>query len=49
VGGVARGLPAQVLLRQRRALIRLLGLVADQHDPPVEALLAQRFRRLGPG
>ena len=43
------GLPAQILLGQRRTLVRTLGLGADEHYPAVEALLAQRLRRLGAG
>ena len=43
------GLAAQVLLGERRALVRALGLGADQHDAAVEALLAQRLGGLGAG
>ena len=39
------GLAAQVVLRQRRALVRSLGFVADQDQAAVEALLAQGLRR----
>ena len=43
------GLPAQVVLGQRRALVGSLGLCADQHQPAVEALIAQRLRGAGAG
>ena len=46
-GDLAALLAAQVLLRQRRALIRAVTLRAEQHDAAVEALLAQRLGRLG--
>ena len=36
---------AQIVLRERRAIVRQLRLRAHQHHPPVEALLAQRGRR----
>ncbi len=38
----AGGLAAQEVLGERRALVRALGLGADEHDAAVEALLAQR-------
>src|SRR5207248_7676944 len=42
-GGIlAPGLAAQVVLRERRALVRRVRLPADQQDRPVGALLAQR-------
>jgi len=41
------GFSAQVLLRQRRALVRALAFRAEQHDAALVALLAQRLRRLG--
>ena len=46
---LAPGLAAQVVLRQRRALVRALILRAHQHDAPVEALLAKRLGSLGAG
>ena len=49
VGGVALGLAAQVVLRERRALVGSLGLGADQHHAPVEPLLAQGLGRLAAG
>src|SRR6185437_13660623 len=41
------GLLAQIVLGQRRALVRALGLGAEQDHPPVETPLAQLFGRLG--
>jgi hypothetical protein len=49
VEALAVGLAAQVGLGQRRALIGPLGLVAEQQQPAVEALGAQRLGRLGAG
>ena len=49
VDAVALGLAAQVVLAQRRALVGPLGLGAQQHDAPVEALLAQRLDGLAAG
>ena len=46
---LALGLAAQVVLGQRRTLVRALALGADEHDAPVEALLAQRLGGLGAG
>jgi hypothetical protein len=43
------GLAAQVALGQRRPLIGPLGLVAEQHQPTVEALDPQGLGRLGAG
>jgi hypothetical protein len=40
IGLLARGLRAQVILGQRRALVGSLRLGADQDDPAVEPLLA---------
>ncbi len=42
-------LAQQVVLRQRRPLVRPFGLLADQDERAVEPLLAQRLRGLGPG
>ena len=46
---LAPDLAAQVVLRQRRALVGALLLGADQHDAAVEALLAERLGSLGAG
>ena len=46
---VEPGLAAQIVLRQRWALVRALRLGADQHDASVEALLAQLGGRRGAG
>ena len=46
---LSRVLAEQVALRQRRPLVRTLGLLADQHDPAGEALRAQGLGRLGAG
>ncbi len=46
---LAADLSAQVVLRQRRALVGALVFRADQHDAPVEAVLAQRLGGLGAG
>jgi hypothetical protein len=43
------GLPTQELLGEGRTLVRALGLGADEHNAAVEAILAQRLRRLGAG
>jgi hypothetical protein len=42
-------LAPEIRLGKLRALIRPLGLLADQDDPPVEALLAERGRGTCPG
>ena len=39
----------EVVLGQRRPLVGSVRLVADQGDPPVVALLAQRLGRQGSG
>ena len=39
---------SKVFLRQRRTFIGQLGVPADHQDRPLEAVLAQRDRRLGP-
>ena len=39
------GLPLEVALRERRPLVGPLVLLADEDDPTVEALLAERRRR----
>ena len=49
VGVLALRLAAQVLLRERRALVRRLGLAADEQDRAVGALLAQLRRAVGGG
>src|SRR5438270_13878679 len=46
---LALGVAAQVLLGQGRALIRPLGLRADEDHASVEAALAQLLGRLGAG
>jgi hypothetical protein len=46
---VVAGLAAQVVLRERRSLVRAHVLLAEQHDAAVEALLAQRLRGLRSG
>ena len=46
---LAPDLPAQVVLGQRRPLVGALGLGADQHHAPVEALRAQRLGGLRTG
>jgi len=46
---VAAGLALQVLLGQRRPLIRPDLLLGGQHDPAVETLLAQCLRGLSAG
>ncbi len=46
---LAPGLAAQVLLGQRRPLVRALRFAADQHQAPFEALASQRLGRLGAG
>ena len=43
-GAVGGRLPQQDLLGQRRPVVRLVRLVADQRQRPGEALLAQRLR-----
>ncbi len=43
------GLAHQVVLGQRWPLVRPVLLRAEQHDPAVEAVLAQRLDRLRPG
>jgi hypothetical protein len=43
VGLLARRLTSQIVLGQRRALVRALGLVADQDHFALETLLAQRL------
>ena len=45
VDRLALGLAAQVVLRQRRALVGALGLGADEHQAPVEALARAASRR----
>src|SRR5204862_6033340 len=47
--GLRVGLAPQVVLGERRALIRTLGLLADQDDAPVEALASQGFGGLRSG
>ena len=49
VDAVAVGLAAQVVLRQRRALVRALVLGADEHQAPLEALVSQGLSGLGAG
>ena len=39
------GLPREELLRQRRAVVRELGLGADEHEPAVEAFTPQGLDR----
>jgi hypothetical protein len=39
----------KVVLRQRRSVVRTLGLVADEYDPPVETLGTQSIGRCGTG
>ena len=46
---LAAGLAAQVVLGQRRPLVRALVLGADQQQAPVEALCAQGLGGLGAG
>jgi hypothetical protein len=46
VDRVATGLPAQVVLAERGALVGPLGLGAQQDDAAVEARLAQGLRGL---
>ena len=46
---LAPRLAAQVVLRQRRSLVGPLVLDADEHHPPLEALLAERRGGLGAG
>jgi hypothetical protein len=40
-------LAAEVVLRQRRALVGALLLRAHEHDTPIEPLLAERLGGLG--
>ena len=49
VDRLALGLAQQVVLGQRRTLVRPLVLLPDQHDRAVEALVAQGLRGLGAG
>jgi hypothetical protein len=46
---LATDLAAQVILRQRRALVGPLALGSDEDDPPVETLLAKRLGGLRAG
>jgi hypothetical protein len=46
---LARGLPAEVVLGERGALVWQLVLGSDQDQLAVEALLAQHLRRLRAG
>jgi hypothetical protein len=43
LGVIGRHRPQQDLLRQRRAIVRFVRLVADDRKLPAEALLAQRL------
>ena len=49
VDPLASGLAAQVVLRQRRALVRALVLGADKHQAPFEAFVSQCLSGLGGG
>jgi hypothetical protein len=46
---LASHLAAEVVLRKRRALVGPLLLRADEHDAPIEPLLAKRLGGLGAG
>jgi len=46
---LAPSIAAEVVLRQRRTLVRAFIFRADQHDASVEPLLAKRFGRFGTG
>jgi hypothetical protein len=46
---LARGLAAQVLLRERRSLVGPLRLRPDEHDRAVEAILPELRSRAGSG
>ncbi len=45
---LALNLSLEVVLRERRPLIRTIVLVADQHDRPVEPFASKRLGRLRP-
>src|SRR3954471_2831568 len=47
--GIALGLAPQVVLGERGSLVGQLGLLADEDDPALEALRAQRLGGLGAG
>src|SRR5690606_26609229 len=49
VDGVELGCAGEVLLGQRRSLVRTMMFIADQGDRSLESLLAQRLSCLGPG